>query len=211
MGRNTQKMKNPSRRKLYAALCEETRNCLKCPALADRVPFLNRYNGSLTPKVFFVAEAPGRIGTEEKRQPFSDSKSGANFQKFIDSINLRRTEIFISNAALCNPQTATGANRKPSKREVANCSDFLRKQFDLLDAKIIVTLGSVALEALKTIEYHQYTLRQNAATILRWNGRILVPLYHPSPQVTASHRRVPQQLEDYQALAEAIKIFAAQN
>lgn len=200
-------MKNPPRRKLYAALCEEAGNCRRCPALVDRVPFLNRYNGSLTPTVFFVAEAPGRIGTEEKRQPFSDSKSGANFQKFIDSIDLRREEIFITNAALCNPQTATGANRRPTKREVVNCSDFLRKQFDLLDPQIIVTLGSVALEALKTIEYHQYTLRADAATILRWNERILVPLYHPSPQVTASHRRVPQQIEDYKALGEAIEKY----
>ena len=201
-------MKNPSRRTLYNALCEEAKNCQKCPALAESAPFLNRYNGTLRPKVFFVAEAPGRIGTEEKRQPFSDSKSGANFQKFIDSINLRRTEIFITNAALCNPQTATGANRKPTKTEVKNCSSFLRKQFALLGAKIIVTLGSVALEALKTIEYHQYTLQQNAATILDWNDRVLIPLYHPSPQVTASHRRVHQQLEDYRALAAAIKKFA---
>lgn len=197
-------MNQPNREKLYAALCREARDCRKCPALASRTPFLNQYNGTLRPKILFVAEAPGRIGTEEKRQPFSDSKSGANFQLFIDSINLKREDIFITNAALCNPQTATGANRRPTKTEVKNCAGFLEKQFDLLDAKIIVTLGSVALEALKSIEYHRYTLRQNAAQILDWNERFLIPLYHPSPQVTASHRRVHEQLEDYKILGEAL-------
>lgn len=198
------KMREESREKLYAALCREAQNCQKCPALADRVPFLNRYNGTLRPKVLFVAEAPGRIGTEEKRQPFSDSKSGANFQTFIDSINLKRAEIFITNAALCNPQTATGANRRPSKTEVKSCAGFLRRQFDLLDAPIVVTLGSVALDALKTIAPHDFTLRANAAQNLAWNNRVLIPLYHPSPQVTASHRRLHEQLEDYQSLGWAI-------
>lgn len=201
-------MKQLNREKLYAALCREARDCQKCPALAARVPFLNRYNGTLRLKVLFVAEAPGRIGTEEKRQPFSDSKSGASFQTFIDSINLQREDIFITNAALCNPQTGSGANRRPSKTEVKNCAGFLEKQFVLLDAKIIVTLGGVALEALKTIAYHQYTLRQNAAQILDWNRRVLIPLYHPSPQVTASHRRVSEQLADYKILGAAIeKVF----
>jgi len=40
--------------------------------------------------------------------------------------------------------------------------------------------------------------------MLRWNSRILVPLYHPSPQVTASHRRMHEQLEGYKILGEAI-------
>lgn len=197
-------MNLPNRRENYSALCREAQKCQKCPALADRVPFLNRYNGTLRPKVLFVAEAPGRVGTEERRQPFSDNKSGANFQKFIDSINLRRQDIFITNAALCNPQIGTGANRRPSKIEVQNCSELLEKQLNLLDAKIIVTLGGVALEALKAIAYHQYTLRENAAQILDWNRRSLIPLYHPSPQVTASHRRVHEQLEDYKILGEAL-------
>lgn len=201
-------MKSQSREKIYAALCAEAQNCLRCPALLERVPFLNVYNGTLRPKVLFVAEAPGRIGTEEKRQPFSDNKSGANFQAFIDSISLERKDIFVTNAALCNPQSATGANRRPTKTEVKNCADFLRKQLTLLDPKIIVTLGSVALEALRAIEYHQYTLRVNAAQIIVWNARLLIPFYHPSPNVTASHRRMHEQLADYKVLGAAIeKVF----
>lgn len=53
-----------------------------------------------------------------------------------------------------------------------------------------MTLGGVALEALRAIEYHQYTLRSDAARIHDWNGRCLVPLYHPSSNAAASHERL---------------------
>jgi len=69
-----------------------------------------------------------------------------------------------------------------------------------------VTLGSVALEALKRIHYHEFTLKDSAAHVQRWDGRLLVPIYHPSPQVLASHRREKQQLQDYQIVAQAISL-----
>ena len=69
---------------------------------------------------------------------------------------------------------------------------------------MIVTLGSVALEALKRIQYHELNLKTAAAQIHSWNDRVLVPIYHPSPQVLASHRREAEQLQDYQVVAKAI-------
>ena len=55
---------------------------------------------------------------------------------------------------------------------------------------------SVALDALKLIEDHDYQLRDAAARILRWNGRLLVPLYHPSPQVIITVRTLEEQMDD---------------
>jgi uracil-DNA glycosylase family 4 len=189
----------------FHKLCTEAQNCRKCSDLTERVAVLSELNGSLQPKVFFLAEAPGRQGGNRTRTPFSGDKSGANFQTLLDSIGLRREEIFITNSALCNPYTPSGANRKPTKTEIGNCSGFLRKTLEIINPKIIVTLGAVALEALKLIEYHQFTLKLHAAKILRWNGQILLPLYHPSPQVVASHRRMREQLEDFEVLAGAIE------
>jgi DNA polymerase len=65
-------------------------------------------------------------------------------------------------------------------------------------------LGSVALEALKRIHYHELNLKEHAAHIHSWQGRLLVPVYHPSPQVLASHRREEQQMKDYQVVARAV-------
>lgn len=189
----------------FEKLCLEAQNCRKCLDLTGRTAVLSELNGSLSPKVFFLAEAPGRQGGNRTRKPFSGDKSGANFQILLDSIGLKREEIFITNSALCNPHTATGANRKPTRTEIKNCSGFLQKTIEIINPKIIVTLGGVALEALKMIEYHQFTLKLEAAKILDWNARILLPLYHPSPQVIASHRRMHEQLADFKVLAGAIE------
>ena len=154
----------------------------------------------------FVGEAPGRKGADHTRIPFSGDQSGKNFDRFLASINLSRDQIFITSAALCNPRAESGINRKPTKSELANCSDFLLRTIALVNPAVLVTLGSVALEAIKAIEPHDLSLKSSAATINCWNGRLLVPIYHPSPQVLASHRREAQQLQDYQVVAEAIKL-----
>jgi uracil-DNA glycosylase family 4 len=152
----------------------------------------------------FIGEAPGRKGADQTGVPFSGDESGKNFERYLASIGLTRTDIFITSAAICNPRSVTGANRKPTKKEVSNCSYFLRSALEIIDPEIVVTLGSVALEALKLIEPHAMTLRESAAQVHSWNGRILVPIYHPSPQVLASHRREAQQLQDYLVVAKAI-------
>jgi uracil-DNA glycosylase len=189
----------------FLKLAEKAQNCCRCEAMCDKTAVLSELNGNLHPKVFFVAEAPGRQGGDRTRRPFSGDKSGANFQTLLDSIGLKRDEIFITNTVLCSPRSASGANRKPFGKEIKNCADFLEKTINLINPRIIVTLGTVALEALKTIEYHQIILRLNAGKIFRWQTRWLVPLYHPSPQTVASHRRMHEQLEDFKSVAEAIE------
>jgi len=189
-----------SRQDLFRNLCAAARSCRVCPNLADKTAVLSDLNGSINPKVLFIAEAPGRQGADRTRRPFYGDKSGENFQRLLDSIDLTREEIFITNAVMCSPRTATDANRKPTKAEINNCSSFLRRQIELIQPRVIATLGSVALEALKAIEYHEFKLKTDAARILDWYRVKLVPLYHPSPQVIASHRRMDQQLEDFRAL-----------
>jgi uracil-DNA glycosylase family 4 len=162
-------------------------------------------NGPLGARVMFIGEAPGRKGADRTRIPFSGDQSGQNLDRYLASIPLQREQIFITSAALCNPRTAAGTNRKPTLTEIGNCSDFLKRTIALVNPPVIVTLGSVALEALKRIHYHDLVLREAIGMIHCWNGRLLVPLYHPSPQVLASHRREQQQLADYQAVARAMR------
>ena len=182
----------------------EAAACQLCPAMCERRAVLSERNGNLRPRVLFIAEAPGRQGGDRTRIPLSGDQSGRNFARFLASINLTRDHIFITNAVLCNPRKATGANRQPTRLEVANCSQFLRRQIELIDPVVLVTLGAVSLAALRLVEYHDLSLKEAAGKIYRWNERWLVPLYHPSPQVLASHRRERAQLEDYRAVARAL-------
>ena len=188
----------------FDALVAEAAACRRCPAMCGRSAVLSERNGRVGARVMFVGEAPGRQGGDRTRVPFSGDQSGRNFSRYLASINLAREEVFITNAALCNPRTETGANRKPTRAEVSNCSEFLRRQVEVVAPAVVVTLGAVSLAALRAVEYHPLTLKENVGEIRGWNGRLLVPLYHPSPQVLASHRREPQQLEDYTSVARAL-------
>jgi uracil-DNA glycosylase len=174
--------------------------------MCGRSAVLSSLNGSTEARVMFIGEAPGRKGADRTRVPFSGDQSGANFDRFLASIGLTREQIFITSAALCNPRTDSGANRKPTQKELTNCSEFLRRTIELINPRVIVTLGSVALEALKRIQYHELNLKESAAQIHAWQDRVLVPIYHPSPQVLASHRREAAQLRDYQVVAQAVRM-----
>src|SRR5215467_7132133 len=144
-----------SKAEQFKVLVAEAHACRICPELADKTAVLSDLNGTLQPKVFFIGEAPGRVGADRTRRPFYGDKSGENFQKLLDSISLDRSEIFITSAVLCSPRSATDANRKPTRTEIKNCSTYLKRVLDLIDPPLIATLGSVGLEALKLIEYHE--------------------------------------------------------
>ncbi|MBX3276411.1 MAG: uracil-DNA glycosylase [Acidobacteria bacterium] len=189
----------------FGQLCGEAWACTRCPRMTERRAVLGPPNGALAPLVMFIAEAPGRQGADRTRTPFHGDASGANFEKLLHSIALRREEIFITNSVLCSPRKPSGANDKPTRAEISNCSDFLQRQIELIDPPLIATIGAVALDAIKRIEPHDFSLKQHAARILDWNGRKLVPLYHPSPQVVITVRPLEQQIRDFRTLAAAIK------
>ncbi len=193
------------KRTRFAALAAEAAACRRCEAMCGRTAVLSDRNGNVAARVMFIGEAPGRQGGDRTRVPFSGDQSGQNFGRYIASIKLAREEIFITNSVLCNPRKESGANRKPSTRESLNCASFLQRQIELVAPQVVVTLGAVALAALGRIEYHQFSLKDSAGRVCAWNGRLLVPLYHPSPQVLASHRREDAQLRDYAAVARAIR------
>jgi len=192
----------------FLALAAAAAACVRCPAMCARAAVLTNLNGPVDARVMFIGEAPGRKGADRTRVPFSGDQSGRNFDRFLESIGLPRAQIFITSAALYNPRSASGGNRRPSSTEIRNCSDFLARTIDLVRPSIIVTLGTVALEALKLIHYHEFTLKNDAAKVRRWNDRMLIPLYHPSPQVLVTSRKEQAQLRDYQVVAKAIKKFA---
>src|ERR1044072_4871455 len=195
------------RRSLFAAVAREAAACQLCPAMCERRAVLSRRNGRVGARVMFIGEAPGRQGGDRTRVPFSGDQSGRNFSRFIASVGLTRADLFITNAVLCNPRRASGANRPPTRMEIANCSDFLRRQIEAVAPDVVVTLGAVSLDALRRIEYHELFLKEAAGQVYEWNGRLLVPVYHPRPQVLASHRREAAQLQDYRGIKRALALI----
>jgi len=190
-------------RKKFKLLEKQAAKCRLCPALADQPAILSSANGNLNAKLVFVAEAPGRFGAGRTGIPFHGDKSGDNFETLLEHIGLTRAEVFITNAALCNP-LENGNNRRPKASEIKNCSPFLKETLNLINPQVVVTLGSVGLQALNLILKTRYQLKENVAQPLTTPDFILFPLYHPSPRVTNWMRPLAQQKKDFKKILRCI-------
>jgi DNA polymerase len=184
-------------------LIAEAQACRRCPSMEGRRRVLSHANGPPDARVMFIAEAPGRRGGEVTGVPLSRDASGQRFSRLLSLAGLSRDQVFITNAVLCNPRAASGANRSPARVELQNCSGWLRAQIALVEAAVVVTLGAVALTALDQIERHGLMLRTDVGRVVPWNGRLLVPLYHPSPRAGLS-RRYADQDDDFRRLGELL-------
>src|ERR1043166_614362 len=155
----------------FGKLVEEVRACLKCERMRNSARVLNYSAGNLNADLFFIGEAPGRLGADETEVPFHGDTSGRNFEDLLSFAGVSRNDVFVTNAVLCNPKNEDGNNSTPTLGEAANCHPFLRRQIELVSPKIVVPLGNTALRALAGIEPHGFTLSQHVRTIHPWFGR----------------------------------------
>ncbi|MFQ5449411.1 MAG: uracil-DNA glycosylase [Nitrospinaceae bacterium] len=183
----------------FQRLVEEAASCRACPRLADQPAVLGPGNGPWNARVLFIAEAPGRLGAGRTGIPFSGDRSGENFEILLRHAGLTRDEVFITNAALCNPLQNT-VNRRPTAAEIHNCSYYLKTLLGIIEPQLVVTLGTVALQALNPFLKTKYRLSQVAARPLPGFGFILLPLYHPSPRVTHWRRPLSRQKRDFKKI-----------
>lgn len=184
-------------------LVTRVKACRRCPRMADSARVLGAACGPLDAPIMFVGEAPGRLGADVSELPFHGDVAGHNFERLIEQVGISRYDAFVTNAVLCNPRSEDGRNAPPSKLEVMNCAPFLAEQIDLLQPKIVATLGAVALRAASIVEPHRLELRVDVRTGHEWHGRKLVPLYHPGQRAMV-HRSFGNQLADYQFVAELL-------
>jgi len=188
---------------VFERLVRQVHACRRCPRMEGRTRVLSGANGPLTAEVLFVAEAPGRLGADLSGVPLSGDRTGRTFDLLLAAGGIRREEIFVTNAVLCNPRDERGRNARPSRQELAQCCHHLAALITLLDPRWVVTLGAVALDAAAAIAPHGATLRRDVGCRLDWSGRWLVPLYHPGPRALI-HRPLAVQREDYARLSAMI-------
>jgi len=187
----------------FAALCAEARRCTACPRMAGRRRVLSGACGPVPARLMLVGEAPGRRGADRTGVPFSGDASGRALDELLEGAGLARGAIFLTNAVLCNPRDAAGRNAPPTRAEVSNCSGFLARQIERVNPKVVAPLGATALAALEQLHPHGRTL-VDAGRPLDWNGRVLFPLFHPSPRARV-HRPVEVQRADWARLARAVR------
>lgn len=187
----------------FAAVAARAHACRRCPRMDGRTRAIGPANGPLDARVLFVAEAPGRLGADRTGVPLSGDQTGRNFERLLASAGIERSEVFVTNAVLCNPRRPDGLNAPPTRLEIRNCSEHLRALIELLNPAWVVSLGRAALGALAVIEPHDRQLARDVGSPIAWYGRRLAPLYHPGPRAVA-RRGFGQQTADYAALARLL-------
>jgi uracil-DNA glycosylase family 4 len=195
---------NNNREVEFETLISEVLRCRKCERMDESQRVIGRASGNLNVPMMFIGEAPGRLGADASAIPFHGDRAGENFESLIEQVGIGRQHFFITNAVLCNPKDERGNNATPGKMEVQNCSGFLKRQIDLVDPAIVITLGAQALAALSLIDKHDINLAAGVRKKWDWYGRLLLPLYHPG-QRAMLHRSFLNQLADYRFVAETFR------
>lgn len=152
-----------------AAIVAEVAACQKCPLAQTRTNTVPG-EGSPTAEIMFVGEGPG-ADEDKTGRPFV-GRAGKFLDELIESLPMRREDVYIANIVKCRPPN----NRDPERAEVDECSNYLRRQIDIIDPLVIVPLGRHALG------WFMPDLRITASNgkIFRHDNRVLMPLLHPS-------------------------------
>ncbi|MEI8344404.1 MAG: uracil-DNA glycosylase [Candidatus Moraniibacteriota bacterium] len=152
----------------------EMSQCTKCPLRGDcqRVVF---GAGDPEAEIMFIGEAPGKK-EDELGMPFLGS-TGRILDKMLEGIKIKREDVYLTNICKCRPPE----NRDPLPEEIELCSPWLEKQIQIINPKIIVTLGRFALNYFlseaKISQVHGNISEINIEKI----GKIkLFPLHHPA-------------------------------
>jgi DNA polymerase len=143
------------------------RNCKLCEARHSIV------FGSGNPQADLVVIGEGP-GADEDAQglPFV-GRAGQLLTRMLDSVKLSRDEVYICNTVKCRPP----GNRNPESDELAACAPFLAEQFGVIQPKVILSLGSVATQALLRTKETIGKLRGRGHP---YGPAILIPTFHPA-------------------------------
>ena len=123
-----------SRASALEGIATEVRACTRCRLHAGRTRAVPG-EGHPDTEVVFVGEGPG-MNEDRQGRPFV-GRAGDLLVRFLATIGWRREEVFITNIVKCRPPD----NRDPEPDEVAACLPYLRRQLQVLDPALIVTLG----------------------------------------------------------------------
>jgi uracil-DNA glycosylase family 4 len=167
----------PNKAELLAPIRERVRVCTKCAHLACSRTQTVFGVGNPDAELMFIGEAPG---ADEDRQgePFV-GRAGQLLTRIIETMGLRREEVYIANILKCRPDTPRGSfgNRPPTPLEMQTCRPYLVEQIDIIQPKVLVALGAVAVEGLLGT---RATMRELRGKWHSYNGMPLMITYHPA-------------------------------
>jgi DNA polymerase len=187
-----------ARRERLVEVYNQASVCERCPLSETR----NRVvfgAGNADADLMFIGEAPG---AEEDRQglPFV-GRAGAFLTELLEGIGIKREDVFINNLILCRPP----GNRDPQPIEIDSCRPWLEQRIELIQPRVICTLGNFATKLL-TGNPMGITKVRGVPQQHLIGGRFvhLLPLFHPAAGLRTP--RVAEQLrEDFQRIPDLLE------
>jgi len=156
------------------AFAEEVAGCTRCVLSRTRTQVVFG-SGLPSASLMFVGEAPG---FHEDRQglPFVGA-AGALLGKLIEGIGLRREDVWICNVLKCRPP----GNRDPRPEEIEACESHLFRQIELIQPKVVATLGNFATKLLSGKPDGITRVHGQEQEVTLGSARVLLyPLFHPA-------------------------------
>ena len=127
--------------------------------------------GDPEPGLLFIGEGPG-AEEDAQGEPFV-GRAGALLTGLIKAVGLTREDVYITNVVKCRPP----GNRNPEPDEIAACRPILQRQIELMNPRLIVTLGNVPLKLLHPGAAGITRERGNTFSYGSWS---VLPTFHPS-------------------------------
>ncbi len=149
---------------------EQVKKCTKCELCKNRTNVVFG-TGDPDADLMFVGEAPGYY-EDKQGEPFV-GKAGQLLTKIIESIGMKRSDVYIANILKCRPPE----NRNPNANEIVMCSPHLIRQIEIIRPKIICALGTFAAQTLLDTKKSIGKLR---GEFFEYQSTKFLATYHPA-------------------------------
>ncbi len=169
------------REDLLKAISDEAESCQRCPLHLGRSKALAGVGNPHAELVFVAAEPT--VEEDRHRELFA-GETGELTKKIIGAMTFSLEEIYLMTAVKCAPIKG----RPPSKSEVKTCHDYLRRQLEIIQPKVLVVFGPLALESLLP-ETASRPFSEYRGRWLKYRGVELMPTHHPATIVKNVNRK----------------------
>jgi DNA polymerase len=154
----------------WEMLSQEALSCAQCSLCKTRKNVVFGV-GDPQASLMIIGEAPG-ANEDAEGEPFV-GRAGQLLNNMLKSIGLRRKDIYIANILKCRPPN----NRDPLPEEMAQCTTYLKKQIELIQPKIIVSVGRISANFLLARNDSMSSLR---GKLFAYENIPLFATYHPA-------------------------------
>jgi uracil-DNA glycosylase len=168
-------MSAQERREALKEVLTEVKGCVRCSELAAARRNVVFGAGNADADLMFIGEAPG-ASEDEQGLPFV-GQAGKLLEKLLVEIGMTRAEVFIANVLKCRPP----GNRDPLPVEIENCREYLYRQVELIQPRVICSLGNFSTKLLRgdptgitRLHGQPQPLTLGARTVR------LYPIFHPA-------------------------------